>query len=318
MSGEFVISLDFELLWGVRDHATRDSYGANVLGGREAIPRILDLFERYDIAATWATVGLLMAESRDEMMASLPPEELRPRYADPHLSNYCYLDEVGEDERSDPHYYGMSLVRRILECPKQEIGTHTHSHFYCLEQGQTVETFEADLSAACRLADAKGISLRSIVFPRNQFSDDHLKACTRQGIDVYRGNPKPWAYRATDGSGQTPMRRALRLADAHMGLLGAKTYILEQGQQINIPASQFLRPKAGKLAHLHPLHIRTIKSAMTKAARHGEGFHLWWHPHNFGRELAANLAALENLLRHYAELSNRFDFKSKTMESCDG
>jgi hypothetical protein len=40
MSGEFVISLDFELMWGVRDHATRDTYGANVLGGREAIPRI--------------------------------------------------------------------------------------------------------------------------------------------------------------------------------------------------------------------------------------------------------------------------------------
>jgi len=79
MRGEFVISLDFELLWGLRDHATRDSYGANVLGGREAIPRILDLFERHGICATRATVGLLMTENRDELLASLPPPEICTR-----------------------------------------------------------------------------------------------------------------------------------------------------------------------------------------------------------------------------------------------
>src|SRR5690606_8373869 len=109
------------------------------------------------------------------------------------------------------YYFGMSLVRRIAECPGQEIGTHTHSHFYCLEPGQTIEAFEADLAAAHRLAGHKGIVLRSIVFPRNQFAPEHLSACERHGIEVYRGNPRPWAYRATDGAGQTPIRRALRL-----------------------------------------------------------------------------------------------------------
>jgi hypothetical protein len=38
-AGSFVIALDYELLWGVRDHATRDSYGAKVLGGRRRLPR---------------------------------------------------------------------------------------------------------------------------------------------------------------------------------------------------------------------------------------------------------------------------------------
>ena len=59
MTGQFIISLDFELLWGVRDHADRDSYGQNVTGARAAVPRMLDLFERHGIAATWATVGFL-------------------------------------------------------------------------------------------------------------------------------------------------------------------------------------------------------------------------------------------------------------------
>lgn len=58
MSGQFVISLDFELLWGVRDHSNKQAYGQNVLGARDAVPRMLELFEGHGIRATWATGGL--------------------------------------------------------------------------------------------------------------------------------------------------------------------------------------------------------------------------------------------------------------------
>ena len=88
MSSEFVISLDFELLWGVRDHADQNSYGRNVLGARKAVPQILELFAQNDIRATWATVGFLFCESREKLVSASPPDELRPRYANPALSNY--------------------------------------------------------------------------------------------------------------------------------------------------------------------------------------------------------------------------------------
>ena len=64
MSGQFVISLDFELLWGVRDHADRTSYGKNVLGARDAVPQMLEIFAQNSIRATWATVGFLFCETR--------------------------------------------------------------------------------------------------------------------------------------------------------------------------------------------------------------------------------------------------------------
>ena len=57
--GTFVISLDFELLWGVRDQRTIADYGANILGVRQVVPALLDLFAERNIACTWATVGLL-------------------------------------------------------------------------------------------------------------------------------------------------------------------------------------------------------------------------------------------------------------------
>ena len=56
-AGIFTISLDFELHWGVHDQRPLAAYARNLLGAREAIPRMLELFDA--IALTWATVGLL-------------------------------------------------------------------------------------------------------------------------------------------------------------------------------------------------------------------------------------------------------------------
>jgi hypothetical protein len=73
--GALAISLDFERRWGVHDLVSSDGggYRANLLGVRDAVQKLLDLFEMYEIAATWATVGMLTAESRDERQRFRPP-----------------------------------------------------------------------------------------------------------------------------------------------------------------------------------------------------------------------------------------------------
>ncbi|MHA1528665.1 MAG: hypothetical protein ACTSVG_06570 [Alphaproteobacteria bacterium] len=163
--GGFVISLDFELMWGVRDKRTIANYGANILGARQAVPRLLELFARHRLGCTWATVGMLFFEDRAALRAALP--ELRPGYAARNLSPYDDLDRIGETERDDPYHFALSLIRQIAATPGQEVATHTFSHFYCLEPGQTVAEFGADLAAARTAAKAIGITLESIVFPRN-------------------------------------------------------------------------------------------------------------------------------------------------------
>ena len=110
MSGRFVISLDFELMWGVRDHRTVANYGDAVLGGRRAIPQMLKLFEQYEVHATWATVGLLFASNREEMHRFAP--SVVPQYQDAELSPYPVLDQIGEDEASDPYHFGRTALSR--------------------------------------------------------------------------------------------------------------------------------------------------------------------------------------------------------------
>lgn len=311
----FVISLDFELIWGVRDHSTRASYGANILGARDAVPRMLDLFEKYGVHATWATVGFLFAESRDELLHYLPDEAMRPVYDNRAFSSYEYLDEVGASEKDDPYAFGASLIDRIAETPGQEIATHTMSHYYCLEAGPTDAHFRADLSAAKAIAAARGVELRSIVFPRNQYSDRHLEICAQEGITVYRGSARGAAYRPSQGVEQSTLRRIQRLADAYTGVLGAQVHARPDTKQgsVNVPASFFLRPNAGKLRRFQPVHLRQIEKQMSRAALDGKMFHLWWHPHNFGVNLDENLAGLDRLLGHFNRLRCDHGMESLTM-----
>jgi hypothetical protein len=52
---------------------------------------------------------------------------------------------------------------------------------------------------------------------------------------------------------------------------------------------------------------------MTHAAKKGEVYHLWWHPHNFGRNTEANFHFLEKVLKHFKRLKQEYGFKSLSM-----
>lgn len=310
-----IVSLDFELMWGMRDVRTKEGYGRNILGAREAIPHMLDAFEDAGIRATWATVGALFCEDREELLGSIPDE--RPTYADARLSSYAYLDEVGDNERADPYYYGYSLIRRIGQCPGQMLGTHTFSHYYCLEGGQTVGQFEADIRAALAVAARKGVRLESIVFPRNQYSDAYIRCCAELGISAYRGNGPSNLYRPVNShEKKNRLRRKLVTADTFFNVSGDNLSRPGDGAHgcLDVPASRFLSPCAPRQSRLLPLKLSRIKRSMTRACRRGANYHLWWHPHNFGAHLEENMAMLREILAHYRMLRDEHGMRSCAME----
>jgi hypothetical protein len=306
--GNFVISLDYELMWGVRDHAGRDSYGQNVLGGRRAIPVMLDLFHRRGIKATWATVGALLCESKDELV-------VRMKQAAVSRAVLGSLEDIGPDERRDPYHFGASLARRIAFCEGQEIGTHTFSHRRALEPGETLKGFAADLSHALLQLREWGIKCRSIVFPRNQYSPEHLEACGLLGLTHFRGNEQAWFYAPAAGDRETKPRRLCRLADSYLNLSGPNVSVPAQGREplINVASSRFLRPYNARLARLDGLRLRRIEKAMQHAALTGGTFHLWWPPENFGFDLAENMRMLTRVLDSFERLRGEHGMWSKSM-----
>jgi hypothetical protein len=317
MGSNFVISLDFELMWGVRDVATRETYGRNILGVRRAIPAMLELFYRRRIGATWAIVGLLLCETKDELVSRLPSS--RPSYSDPRLSAYTYLNEVGSDEHSDPYYFGASLAREITACPGQEMGTHTFSHYYCLEDGQTLDQFKSDLCCAIVQIRDWGSTCRSIVFPRNQYSGNHLSVCRDLGLTHFRGNEPVWFTKPIPYTQETKTRRAFRLLDSYVNIAGQHVFRTQRHPSglTNVTSSRFLRPFDSRLAPLDALRLRRITQTMRSAAQTDGTFHLWWHPHNFGADVEANIAFLTKIIDYYELLAEKFGMSNKTMSGVE-
>ncbi len=308
----FVVSLDFELMWGVRDDWSIKRYGANILGARAAIPRLLTLFREYDVKATWATVGMLLFDDKKDLLDALP--ELRPSYTSPGLGPYTHLDSVGANERSDPLHFGLSLARTIADCEGMELGSHSFSHYYALEPGQTREQFAADIEASARTIAGVAGHPKSFVFPRNQVNPDYFDICRRAGFESFRGTEGGWIYRAGDRRSNSRVKRAGRLVDAYLSLTGSNTAEPRRRDgMIDVPSSRFLRPYSSLVRPFERLRIRRITSAMETAAQTNTTFHLWWHPHNFGVATDKNLEMLRVILDCYRDLSHRYGMRSQTM-----
>lgn len=311
-TGSFIISLDFELFWGVRDSLSFESYQENILGVRRAIPQILSLFNKYSITCTFATVGFLFAKNKNEILHYAPT--IKPAYDNPALSPYNgYMNKIGEDEESDPYHYGLSLIKQIREYG-HEIGSHTFSHYFCLAKGQNIDSFRADVIACKKIAFANNLELKSFIFPKNQYKTDYLKVCQELGITAIRGNERSWLYTPTRKD--NAVKRIFRLMDSYINLSGHHCYdysYITSSEPYNIPSSRFLRPYNKKLKIFEFLKRRRIVQSMSHAAKNGLVYHLWWHPHNFGRNIEANIKILEVILQHYQHLKKQYNFNSISM-----
>jgi peptidoglycan/xylan/chitin deacetylase (PgdA/CDA1 family) len=318
MKGIFTISLDFELHWGGFEKWPLHKYKEYFLNTRKTIPRMLASFKQYDVHVTWATVGLLFFEDREQLVQGSPRR--KPQYEIPELSAYHYIETqgIGRDEADDPFHFAPSLVSQIISTPGQELATHTFAHYYCNEAGQSVDDFRDDLDAAQRAANKYGQKLRSLVFPRNQFNEAYLRVCHESGIKVVRSNPLDWFWNIDSTQSESYWKRLNRGADAYLPVGRRNTYRLEalsrmDGIPLSLPASRLLRPYRPKEGFLNTLKIERIKSEMTRAARNGEVYHLWWHPHNFGSYPDQSLAGLSIILDHFDYCRGKYGMVSLNM-----
>lgn len=316
MAGKFIISLDFELMWGVRDHKTVESYGANINAVHDLTPTLLSLFDKYGISATFATVGFLFTDNFEQLRSMIPKD--RPSYRKLNLSPYPQLLSGESPSEYYSYYFAPEIINALRKSGNHEISSHTFCHYYCLEDGQSEQEFEADLNSSINAAKKKGINLKTIVFPRNQVNHNYLNILRRYGFIAYRGNESMWIYKEVKNGNQRYLRRLLRLIDRYLAVSGSNTYKIDDIEEhsgiINLPASRFLSPYSQRLKMLEGLRLNRIKSEMTKAAKSSEVYHLWWHPHNFGKNSKENFYFLEEILRHYKTLERDFRFESITMK----
>jgi hypothetical protein len=287
-----VLSIDFELRWGVQERLGYDmlAYRRNLEGVRDAVPAMLEVLHARRAKATWAIVGAIACEGWDELETRAPVAPCYTTLPNLDRSVLRQLDPKGR------LHFAPDLVESVRATPGQELGSHTFGHVFLREAGFTEQDAEADAAAMAALFRARwGTAPSSFVFPRNQVA--HLPALRRAGISAFRINPSAWYWDATASHEQTRSARALRLLDA-FAPLGRRTYRVGlEGSQRSSHFVRFNLPRLAWRAHLR----RIARDA--RAAGDGETVHLWWHPHNLGaepRQGSQRLAELLDSLRDVA------------------
>ncbi|WP_114750054.1 polysaccharide deacetylase family protein [Pleomorphovibrio marinus] len=312
-SSYFVVSLDFELHWGRFDKTSPMGSEAYYQMTREAVPQLLRIFEKYDIAVTWATVGMLLARDREDWHRYAPL--LQANYHQPKYSAYRWFEN---QEVSGDLVFAPDLVAEVLNFPKQELGCHTYSHFYTQEKGQCTDSFREDLKTAKNIVKEKlGVDMSSLVFPRNQYDENAIAIAAKEGFTAVRTNPEDWYWKKPQEADL--LKRVFRSADSLIPLGKRSSFPLAsiapktENQPCRIPASRFFRPYQHYSPKMNQLKLNRIKEEMSKAAVKSEVYHLWWHPHNHGYYLEESLGELEQILTHFQFLHRERGMESRSM-----
>lgn len=316
MRGSLVISLDWEMMWGVEDWTSLEEYGmSNIKQVPVVIERLLELFEKYGVHATFATVGLIFCRDKEHALSLLP--EKKPTYDDMNLSLYAdnYIEKIHSDNY--PFYFAPEIIGKLKQCPNIELGTHTFCHYNCWAPGQTLEQFENDIQQACKVASEYGIELKSIVFPRNEVVKECVEICAKYGITSYRGNSKKF-FGKTNGAFEEGLYKIGRFLNSYIKI-GTHSVVkysdIERNEKcMNVPATRFVRPYSSTFRLLESQRLRHVKAEMEYAAKKGSLCHLWWHPHNFGANTELNLTFLEEVLKHYKRCNDKYGMQSLTMK----
>lgn len=307
--GTLVISLDFELVWGIFDHIQINDKVAYFDNTLSAIPLMLELFANNNINVTWATVGMLFNENWEEWNVNIPG--VLPSYENANLNPYQYGLQH-QKSGLDRFFFAPNLIKEIQNVKGQEIATHTYSHYYCLEKGQTIEQFDADIGQAVKMAKKFKVDLNSLVFPRNQYNNNYLDICAKHDIETIRTNPNVWYWDTTKP--ETLFSKLARTGDAYLPI-GKKTYAksLAKAEVVGQQASRFLRPQ-NRFSFLNSTRLARIKNEIVQAAKNGEVYHLWWHPHNFGIATDEAIKTLKAIITVFNHCKDEYGMESHSMK----
>lgn len=292
--GTVVISVDAELAWGYHD---RDEFPEKIERARDGWLKLIDLFDEFEIPATWAIVGHLFLDECDgthEELAS--PEDWFSR-------------DPGGTANETSVWFGPDLVWAVRNAEvNHEIGSHAFSHIEFGDSRTTREIADSELRSSVRIAKKWDLDLESFVFPRNSIG--HRECLAEHGFYCYRGNgPSRWY----DGSLIYPLGKVTSMIWESPPIV--EPHVDEYGL-INIPASIFLftfdRP-LGPLTEpmLGDVIVRKAKNGIDSAGQGGGVFHMWLHPNDLIE--SCDIDRMRQILRYLDRERGVNNIKVKTM-----
>jgi peptidoglycan/xylan/chitin deacetylase (PgdA/CDA1 family) len=188
-----VISADLEMAWAWRYSKKSDDPKKLALQKadqtRQNMKPLLDLFDRFNVPVTWATVGHLFLEECNRTNGRAHSDLPRPPYFENEFWRYVQGDWLDGDPCSDYHrdpaWYASDLLRLILSAKvKHEVACHTFSHIDCSDGNCPPAVMDSELDQCQRVASNLGVKLRTFVFPANLAGN--FISLKKHGFNSYR------------------------------------------------------------------------------------------------------------------------------------
>ena len=280
--GKVTISIDLELAWGVWDTATADDLRLAEEAERPICAALLDLFDRYQVPATWLVVAALLDNDSARSRAG---------------SKSCW--------------YAPDVIERIVGAKvQQEIGSHSGRHIYF----DRISPSEArdDLDFAKDIHCANNLGFESFAFPRNAVR--HVDILAQAGIRVVRSRDVGLLRSAHHGGRLSA--RAANYVDQFLPVPPRPSFPEAFGQLVDIPGSMQMLGRNGLRRFLLPQVTRAkLLLGLERAKRGGGTFHLWFHQSNFYYRRDEQLATLAWFLERAADAAGRGHIEFLKMSS---
>jgi peptidoglycan/xylan/chitin deacetylase (PgdA/CDA1 family) len=293
--GVFTLSIDVELAWGVCDKPMGIGTSKALVHEREIIKRLLRLFSKYDVRATWAVVGHLLLAKCDWDEGRVHPEISRPVIKN-QSRDWFFQHPMKQD---DPLWHGRDIVEWIRNaCPRQEIGSHSFCHIPYDETMTERRIVKQDIDRAKELHRTLQLPFEVFIFPRNKVG--HRQVLAEAGVRVYRGNTDRWYYSIPC----TPIRRLFNFLYFVFPFPPQTVMpIVDENGMTNIPDSMLLADRKGlRRLFLPQVLLRKAIRGLERAVDRREIFHLWFHPANFSYATTGQFDILEEILWRASQL----------------
>ncbi|MUV59829.1 polysaccharide deacetylase family protein [Halobacterium sp. CBA1126] len=303
-TGVFTISLDTELAWGTFDKGNAERYEEAYRNTPEVIDRLCDLFDEYEIPATWAVVSHLLEDCDGDHSDRTAPDF---EWIDDWFGDLPCASGMDEDL-----WYAPWLIDRIQDCEtEQEIGLHGSTHMQLGADGCLRQHAEEEIGTAVKTLRSHGVEPKSFVFPRNDVG--YVDVLREHGIEAYRGVDARWYERASVPSAVKP---PLRFADEAIRGTPPVVDPVERDDVVEVPGSQVFRPSHDGWQYTPgESSVARAKKGLRRAARTGGVFHLWFHPFNLGHEPEQDLERLERVLAGVRDFVDRGELECRPLKS---
>jgi peptidoglycan/xylan/chitin deacetylase (PgdA/CDA1 family) len=257
----FIMSLDCEGKWGMADGLKPFHQAAlttpRIVG---AYRQLLAMLDRHQIPATFAFV--MAFTLNEEEHRAFPALQGRDP-ADAWLAHYWNDMEAG---RTDGWHVPEAL-EMVRAGGAHEIASHSFCHRPLDEASIDADAAAAELAEVAKAARLKGLSLETLVFPRNAVGN--LRAVRDAGYIGYRERL------------DRPGGRIASLLDEFSTSANPQPPLGEREGMVAIPPGRFFNWRHGARRLVPPaVTARRWHNQLERCAEEGGIVHLWLHPHN--------------------------------------